>query len=1070
MQTNAKCHLRTSSRLALCLLSIFLLNACASKSTQNGVVTTPDNEPTLKSLAGRTVSVEKDKGVVTNEAQAIKAYRNFLDTAPKAAKISNAPLRAEAMRRIGDLEMDSADLKNEGPQVANSTTKLLDNGPDYRTAVTRYQEFLKAYPNDQNNDRVLYQLARAQEQNGDLESALKTLDRLVKSYPDTTYIDEAQFRRGELLFTTRDYVLAESAYATVLKFGAAGRYHDRALYMRGWSQFKQGKLDDALQSFFSVFDIKLADHDGDAGLETITGLSRAERELLEDTFRVTSICLANLQGTDSGASAIPAYINSKKRETYEFRVYQQLGELYLKQERVKDAADTFGLFARRKPLDVQAPIFQARVIEIYEANGFANLALEAKKEYVVRYGSKSEFLRANPDGWLKAQTLVKTHVAELAQHYHASAQKSKNTAAYQEAVHWYREYLDSFPSDTQASQNNFLLAELLFEDGHFAEASVEYEKTAYTYPPHAKSADAGYSALLSYAKQQADSAQLPALQKAGVASAILFAQIFNADPRAAAVLANAAEKLYALKDNEQGATLAQSVLDLQPAAADEQRRIAWTVLAYTSFERDAFASAELAFAEVLKLTASSAASANKRNELVERLAASIYKQGEQARDAGQLVEAVRHFERIASVAPASPVRATAQYDAAATLMSLKNWSAAARTLEDFRSRYPNNSLQTDIGNKLAAVYLENAQWESAAKELERLAASNKDSKVASDMLWQVAELYEKAGSRAAAKKTYERYVTLPSLTLESAIEARFRLAGIAREDGNATREFALMKEIFQAYQNVGAARTDLTERTRYLAATAALSIAEPVAEAYRKIALIEPLQKNLKLKKAKMEEALKAYAVATDFGVADVSTAATFRIASIYRDFGKALMASERPKKLNKIEREQYNVLLEEQAFPFEEKAIEVHSINVQRSATGIYDQWVKNSFEALRELQPVRYGKVERSETVIDATSLNIKQAATQNQLGIKLRQEGKFDQARESYEQAIKLDPNYAPAILNLGILHDMYLADGKPALDLYSRYLALTPLGDTEVSKWIAELKNRKPNPAAAHKEKS
>ena len=47
-----------------------------------------------------------------------------------------------------------------------------------------------------------------------------------------------------------------------------------------------------------------------------------------------------------------------------------------------------------------------------------------------------------------------------------------------------------------------------------------------------------------------------------------------------------------------------------------------------------------------------------------------------------------------------------------------------------------------------------------------------------------------------------------------------------------------------------------------------------------------------------MEEALKAYAVAADYGVADVTTAATFQIASLYQDFGKALMTSQRPKKL----------------------------------------------------------------------------------------------------------------------------------------------------------------------------
>jgi hypothetical protein len=33
-----------------------------------------------------------------------------------------------------------------------------------------------------------------------------------------------------------------------------------------------------------------------------------------------------------------------------------------------------------------------------------------------------------------------------------------------------------------------------------------------------------------------------------------------------------------------------------------------------------------------------------------------------------------------------------------------------------------------------------------------------------------------------------------------------------------------------------------------------------------------------------------------------------------------------------------------------------------------VYDKWVQASFDALRELRPVRYGKVERSEGVVDA------------------------------------------------------------------------------------------------------
>ena len=54
------------------------------------------------------------------------------------------------------------------------------------------------------------------------------------------------------------------------------------------------------------------------------------------------------------------------------------------------------------------------------------------------------------------------------------------------------------------------------------------------------------------------------------------------------------------------------------------------------------------------------------------------------------------------------------------------------------------------------------------------------------------------------------------------------------------------------------------------------------------------------------------------------------------------MLGSQRPKKLSKAELEQYNVMLEEQAFPFEEKATELHEVNARRAAAGIYDKWVQ--------------------------------------------------------------------------------------------------------------------------------
>ncbi|MDL1861943.1 tetratricopeptide repeat protein [Betaproteobacteria bacterium PRO7] len=933
---------RPGSPLAL-LVAAALLAGCASTSKR---AQAPE-PPTLKSLASRAIKVEADPGVKANEEVASKAYRDFLATAPRE------PHRREALRRLGDLEMDRIDSQSAAGEAQAGSA-------DYRAAIARYTDYLKAYPNAPDNDRVLYQLARAHELNGELETALKTLDRLVEAYPATRHREEAQFRRGELLFTLRNYAKAEAAYAQTMATGRGTPYHERSLYMHGWSLFKQGRLEEALHSFFGVLDLKLAGRGDESDLDKLPGLTRADRELVEDTFRVTSLSLENLQG----AASIPAYITTPVRREYEFRVYQQLGELYIKQDRVKDAADTFTAFAQRHPLHKESPVLQARVIDIYAKNGFETLALDAKKRYVVHYGVGSEFQRANPAGWQRSAPLVKTHLEELARHHHAAAQKSKRTEDYQEAVRWYRSYLTSFPNDPQAAQNNFLLAELLYEDRRYAEAAAEYEKSAYQYPQHAKSADAGYAALLAYAQLEKRAAANDArnAQLAGVESALRFAQAFPQDPRRAAVLTNTAERLYALNDPQRAVEVAQRVVALKPPADAAQRRVAWTVIAHAAFDRGAFAEAERGYGEVLALVP---ANDSQRGALTERLAASVYKQGEQAQAQGKLVDAIAHFNRVGALAPGSTVAATAQYDAAAALIALKDWAGATRLLTDFRARYPKHPLQDEVTNKLAAAYLEQGQWAQAAGEFERIAAAGRDPQLARAGLWQAAEMYEKAGARAQAARVYERYAKQYPEPLEASVEARYRLAKIAQEDGNAARSLALMREVQKADQTAGRARTD---RTRYLGALATLALAQPLVDDYRKVALVEPLKRNLKLKKDRMEAALKAYAAAADYGVAEVATAATFHTAELYRDFGKSMLNSQRPKGLKKDELEQYNVLLEEQAFPFEEKAIELHEVNAKRTAAGVYDQWVRDSYGALAKLRPVRYGKVERAEGVIDA------------------------------------------------------------------------------------------------------
>jgi hypothetical protein len=198
---------------------------------------------------------------------------------------------------------------------------------------------------------------------------------------------------------------------------------------------------------------------------------------------------------------------------------------------------------------------------------------------------------------------------------------------------------------------------------------------------------------------------------------------------------------------------------------------------------------------------------------------------------------------------------------------------------------------------------------------------------------------------------------------DAAMDARQRLADIAQANHDDRLRLRVLQDIVRADQSAGAARND---RSRYLAARATLVLVEPEVASFNSIRLAVPLAKSLKAKRTAMERVLSAYGKALDYQVAEVTTAATFGMAEAYRQLGSDLLVSERPKDLDADAREQYDVLLEEQAFPFEEKAIELYQANVKRTGEGVYDVWVQRSFETLAKLMPARFAKSERSEDYV--------------------------------------------------------------------------------------------------------
>jgi TolA-binding protein len=907
--------------------------------------------PTIKDLDAQQADVNTDPPRNVDANKTMDSYKRFLDL-----NAGDAALRAEALRRLGDLNLESSESERiERELITNEGLRATE-------AIHLYSALLKAYPKYERNDSVLYQLARAYELNAQPEKALATLDQLVASYPNSHYMDEAQFRRGELLFSGKAYPKAQGAYEAVIKIGASSPFYNQSLYKHGWSLFKQGENERSLDSFAGVLDSVLISKRSPPELVEVDTLSRPNRELVEDTFRVMSITFSYLDGPKS----IDDFVKHRKPRPYSYLLYARLGDLYIEKERYTDAADSYRAFVSQDRNNEKAPLLEMQAIEAYQKGGFPQLVLQGKKEFVENYSFGTAFWQGREaKNEPKVVAVLKTNLKDVAQYYHAQAQRSKNVADYQEAAKWYRSYLMSFPDDPDSAVTDFLLADTLFESKQYLDAATEYENTAYHYGNHEKAAAAGYAAVIAYGKQEETLSgdAKAAVHSRALESSLKFAQSFPAHPESAAVLTRAATDLYTAKDYPRAIATADAVLARQPPVDATKQRVAWTVIGNSNFEQGVFDKAETAYGHAQTLMP---ANDPERPVIVERLAASIYKQGEQKSKSGDGAAAVDDYLRVAALAPTSKVRANADFDAASLLIKQKQWDRAIVVLEDFRRNFPQSPLQADVTRNLAVAYSESNHPGQAAVEFEQISRTPGESAdVQREAILQAADLYDKAGNTAKSRAMLEAFVKHFPQPLNPAMEARNRLSVMTAKAGDTGAHDYWLRDIIAADRAAGAARTD---RSRALAARATLTLAIPAREQFKSIKLVVPLKKSLAEKRKSMEAALKAYEQAADYQVADVTTAATFESAELYRQLGKDLMSSERPKKLSKDELEQYDVLLEEQAFPFEEKAIKLHEVNAARAKDGTYDEWVQKSFSALAQLNPGRYGKVEIGEQLVES------------------------------------------------------------------------------------------------------
>jgi TolA-binding protein len=893
---------------------------------------------TLGDLEPVSLAETEAAGAEPGLEQKADAYREVLQaaTAPET--------RQKVLQRLADLELLAAEAR-----LASGDGSIEQAG--FAQAIATYTTLLRENPDNPSNDQVLYQLSRAYSLSGDNEESVAVLERLAARYPQSSYLSEAEFRLAENYFANSDYHRADLAYGRVIELGKSSPHYLNALYMQGWSRFKQGDYRASIAPFIATLDLLLSqDNDVDAA-------APGRLEFAQDCQRVLAVVFSNLDGTQSLADTF----NELGPRSYEALLYEQLGELYLEQERYRDSAATFKAYASKFPDSKLAPRFQLRVIETYEAGNFPELIVQQKRDYVERFAVTGNYWQQSSE---EARSAIRVHLMqfmnELASYYHALAQAEKSTAGdpsaatrhYLAASFYYRLYIDSFPRDPGVPAMAFLLGESRFESGDYAGAISIYEQVAYEHSDYQQAADAAYAAILAYQKLDQAGDGEPDRQR--LDSELRFAATFTTDPRAPAVSEHAAAGLLRLEDYDRAAKVAADILAWQPVPADDIMTSAYLVLGHSLFELQQYRDAEQAYQGALGMIP---ATDQRYAATVDAVAASIYRQAEASVAAGDHQQAAQQFARVMSVAPQSDIRINAQFDAASNFIHAGELEQGNRLLVDFRSRYPSHELSASVAAILVSNYEQAQQWRAAAIELDGIADKQPAAEPQRQALHLAASYYDRAGASELAIKRYRSYANSWPQPVAERMEAMNRLAQLYQVSDQQQKRRYWLKQIVATHEQMGA---EQSERSSYLAAFASSVMAD---DAYREFTAIElryPLKTSLASKKTAMQRALVAYQKTEAYGVQQFATLATYCMGRIYQQLSIDLLESERPRDIDELASEQYDILLEEQAFPFEEKAIAIYEINARRASDMAGDEWIQASLTALGELVPARYHKLE--------------------------------------------------------------------------------------------------------------
>ena len=728
-------------------------------------------------------------------------------------------------------------------QLENEPVEPVQPKYDYSKVIAVYDKILNDYANSDFADDALYTKAYLLQQMDQGVESRRIYQEVIDRYPESHFAADAYMRLAEYYFDPREDKDTEQTivelqrairlYKKVLQYRDSKRY-DEALYKLGWSYYRlsasdPGYYSDAIIYFLAVVDDITRAEDLDPNNVA------SNPNVKDEAIQYIGISFSDDETyAHAGVSNARRFIEDIGGREYGVEIMRSLGQTYQTTERYSSAIDAYTELLDMYPLYEEAPQIKQNVAQTYYELGDDSAAYRTRNELFRNYNPKSEWyahIEASdlPDRLTYLQQGHKLSERSLqtnltldylkAQELDKSNQSS--SAMYQRVAQQCEDYLDVFPTDSNAYSVNWNYAQILdLKLNRFEEAYEQYIHVSNDYLETDFQQDAANNAIfvadtlvkmafkgetdtvfatsgIEVSSVTDEEVLRPEIltneEKRLIEAYDNYIRLFPDDKSTPKYLANAGAIYFNHKQFAEARVYFKTLVNRFPGA--EEKTLAYRSIMDSYFYLGQFEDSEFIAKRILQ---SENLPDEERIFAEKRLAASIFNHAKLFEDQGQFMDAANEFRRVfvespedtvyveaglfnsgrnydkinewekaldtyillADQYPSSKYAISALKNAAEDNKELKQYSDAAGIYERIYSRQISNPEEAEVALYNAAYYYkEGEDWNNAIRLNNQYIAAYPENPLSTDFYFATAGFYLKLDNLTEANRIYEEFAT-----------------------------------------------------------------------------------------------------------------------------------------------------------------------------------------------------------------------------------------------------------------------------------------------------------------------